>query len=221
MTCPLCTQVGAELYFEDKFRSYYQCSNCQLVFVPPEFFLPNEQEKAEYDLHQNSPDDPGYRQFLSRLFEPVKKRLAPNSRGLDFGSGPGPTLSLLFEQAGHRMTIFDPFYANDPSAFQSNYHFITATEVFEHLHVPKREIFRLWNCLHIDGILGITTKLVIDCDAFSNWHYKNDPTHVCFYSRPTFEWLAHQLSADLEFIGNDVILLVKKKRAASKVALCS
>jgi hypothetical protein len=221
MTCPLCTQAGAEFYVEDKFRRYYQCSNCQLVFVPPQFFLSPAQEKAEYDLHENSPDDPRYRQFLSRLFEPMNNRLAPNSHGLDFGSGPGPTLSLLFEEAGHRMTIFDPFYAKDPSVFLSNYDFITATEVFEHLHFPKREIFRLWNGLTLDGILGIMTKLVSSRDAFVNWHYKNDPTHVCFYSRPTFEWLAHQLSADLLFIGNDVILLVKEKRAVSGVALCA
>ena len=119
------------------------------------------------------------------------------------------------------MAIFDPFYANDPSVFRGNYDFITATEVFEHLHFPKREIFRLWNCLQLDGILGIMTKLVVDRDAFSTWHYKNDPTHVCFYSRQTFEWLAFQLAAQIEFIGNDVILLHKKKRPVSGLAVCA
>ena len=41
------------------------------------------------------------------------------------------------------------------------------------------------------------------------WHYKNDQTHVVFFSRQTFEYLAERDKLDLEFIGNDVILLRK------------
>jgi hypothetical protein len=53
------------------------------------------------------------------------------------------------------------------------------------------------------------TKLVIDRDAFATWHYKNDPTHVCFFSVDTFHWLADLWRAKIEFIGNDVIILEK------------
>jgi len=52
---------------------------------------------------KNSPDDPRYRAFLSRLFIPLNERIAPESCGLDFGSGPGPTLSVMFEEQGHTM----------------------------------------------------------------------------------------------------------------------
>ena len=55
--------------------------------------------------------------------------------------------------------------------------------------------------------LGIMTKRVIDQQRFATWHYKNDPTHVCFYSVETFQWLANLWQAQLEFIGADVILL--------------
>ncbi len=54
------------------------------------------------------------------------------------------------------------------------------------------------------------TKLTLDRKAFARWHYKNDLTHVCFWSRATFEWLAARWQADLAFIGNDVILLEKR-----------
>ncbi len=54
------------------------------------------------------------------------------------------------------------------------------------------------------------TKLVIDADAFKSWHYKNDPTHVSFFSRETFRFLAERDGLDVDFVGNDVILLRKK-----------
>ena len=123
--CPLCAVVDAESFHEDRHRRYFRCRNCRLVFVPPRYFLSLEAEKAEYDLHQNSPADPGYRRFLNRLFEPLHARLAENSRGLDFGAGPGPTLSVMFEEVGHEVALFDAFYAPDHTVFEHTYDFIT------------------------------------------------------------------------------------------------
>ena len=107
------------------------------------------------------------------------------------------------------MFIYDPFYAPDSAVFQRQYDFITATEVVEHLHHPGAELDRLWACLKPGGPLAIMTKLVIARDAFARWHYKDDLTHVCFYSRPTFSWLARQRQAKLTFEGQDVIILEK------------
>jgi hypothetical protein len=180
-----------------------------LVFVPPEQYVSPQEEKTEYDLHENSPDDPGYRRFLSRLFEPMQACILPGSHGLDFGSGPGPTLSLMFTEAGHTMAIYDPFYAPAPEVLQTQYDFITATEVVEHLHHPKRELDRLWSCLKPGGTLGIMTKLVLNQEAFERWHYKNDLTHVCFFSRTCFGWLSAEWQAELIFAAPDVILLGK------------
>lgn len=210
MPCPLCNTANAEPFFEDNRRSYFRCKVCQLTFVPPAQYLSPTEEKAEYDLHQNSPDDPGYRQFLSRIFEPMQARLAPNSHGLDFGCGPGPTLSVMFEEAGHTVALYDVFYAKNPSVFEQQYDFITATEVVEHLHQPQQELDRLWACLKPGGLLGIMTKLALNRDAFSRWHYKNDLTHVCFFSRQTFQWLAQKWEAEVTFIGKDVILFLKQ-----------
>ena len=209
--CPLCLGADrAESYYRGNGRDYFQCRTCQLVYVPSDQFLSAVDEKAAYDLHQNSPDDPRYRQFLSRLFVPMQSRLSPGSRGLDFGSGPGPTLSVMFEEAGHPMSIYDRFYARDPSVLKQPYDFITATEVLEHLHQPRQELDRLWDLLKPGGSLGIMTKLVRDRAAFARWHYKNDLTHVRFFSRPTFEWLAGQWYAELAFAGDDVVLFAKR-----------
>ena len=209
--CPLCHSTAIhETRYRDRHRHYHLCHTCHLVFVPPNQYLSAKQEKAQYDYHQNSPDDPDYRQFLSRLYLPMKKQLAAGSRGLDFGSGPGPTLSIMFQEAGHSMALYDYFYARDSSVFKQDYEFITASEVVEHLHDPKRELNRLWNVLKPKGNLGIMTKLVPDQMSFGDWHYKNDPTHVCFYSRITFEWLATQWDSILTFLDHDVMMFYKK-----------
>ncbi|MBW2545062.1 MAG: class I SAM-dependent methyltransferase [Deltaproteobacteria bacterium] len=210
--CPICESADGSEFYQDGHRDYFRCQTCDLVFVHSAQFLSAEDEKARYDLHRNSPDDQGYRRFLSRVFIPIQRLLAPGSCGLDFGSGPGPTLSRMFEEAGHSMAIYDHFYARNPSVLEKQYDFITATEVMEHLHNPKKELDRLWACLKPGARLGIMTKLVLDREAFARWHYKNDPTHVCFFSRSTFEWLAARWQAELTFAGKDVILFYKKNQ---------
>ena len=207
--CPLCHATNIVEYFSEPRRDYYQCQNCSLVFVPSAQFISADEEKSNYDLHQNHSVDPDYRHFLSRILIPMKEKIRPAGCGLDFGSGPGPTLSLMFEELGHPMNIYDHFFADDGNALQQEYDFITATETVEHLHYPKTELNRLWSILKPGGILGIMTKLVIDRDAFANWHYKNDSTHVCFFSQSTFTWLANLWQAKLEFYHNDVIVFEK------------
>lgn len=207
--CPLCLTSEGRPFYQDK-REYLHCPVCTLVFVLPYQFLSPKEEKSEYELHENFTDDPGYRRFLARLFGPLSKRLAPNSYGLDFGSGPEPTLSEMFKEVGHSMEIYDPFFAPEIKVFQQQYDFIVASEVVEHLHYPRQELDRLWSCLKPKGSLGIMTKRVIDREAFSRWHYKNDPTHVCFFSIDTFRWLADHWSAILTVPQKDVVLFIKK-----------
>jgi len=206
--CRLCRRAEGQP-FHDERRRYYRCPNCGLVFADPAFHLDAERERGVYDQHRNSPDDPAYRHFLSRLFEAVCDRIEAGSVGLDFGSGPGPTLSVMFEEAGHQVSLFDPFYAPVPTVFDREYDFITASEVVEHLHWPGVELDRLWRCLVPGGVLGVMTKRVLDRARFSTWHYKNDPTHVCFFALQTFEWLADHWGADLEVAADDVVLLLK------------
>lgn len=207
--CPLCLGHKSSDYDRDKFREYLLCGDCSLVFVPPQFHLSDQQEKAEYDLHSNDPQDPGYRNFLARLFEPLCERLQPQATGLDFGCGPGPTLSRMFAEAGFTVDIYDKFYADNPQLLQQEYDFISASEVVEHLRQPKQELERLYALLNNNGILGIMTKLVTGKQAFATWHYKNDQSHICFFSRKTFVWLANLWGAELEIIGQDVILMRK------------
>ncbi|MDM3871173.1 class I SAM-dependent methyltransferase [Porticoccus sp. W117] len=207
--CPLCHSPDIQSYSRDKSRHYLNCQQCQLVFVPTEQHLSAEQEKAVYDLHQNEIHDAGYRRFLSRLYTPLIERLPAGAQGLDFGCGPGPALAEMFREVCYPVNLYDCFYHPNRNALEKQYDFIVATEVVEHLSQPGLELQRLWQLLKPNGWLGLMTKLVIDLEAFNSWHYKNDLTHICFFSRATFVWLAGQWGATVEFAGSDVILLHK------------
>ncbi|ACV25909.1 class I SAM-dependent methyltransferase [Kangiella koreensis] len=209
MTCPLCLNHQTSHFHTDKQRDYLHCEVCDLVFVPQHQLLTANDEKYQYDLHQNSPDDEGYRQFLNRLLLPLAEYLPNNAQGLDFGCGPGPTISVMMAERGFIMNNYDLFYANQPELLMQQYDFITATEVFEHLYQPSKVIPQLVNMLKPKGVLGVMTKRWIDKDAFSRWHYKNDRTHVCFYSDNTFRWIAEQWDLTLKLIGADTQLLFK------------
>lgn len=197
----------------DKRREYFKCQECELIFVPEKYFLSPEEEKAEYDLHSNNPNDSEYRKFLSRLFNPMQQYLTRGSCGLDFGSGPGPALSAMFEEAEYPMDIYDRFYAPDNTVFEKTYDFITSTETLEHLHNPAYELKRLWDILKPGGVLGVMTQLVLDKEKFARWRYKDDMTHICFFSVATFRWLTSKWNARLEFADKNAIFLIKANRS--------
>ena len=208
-SCPLCQSTRLKSYFENKSASYLSCSECDLVFTPKEFHLSDIDERIRYDSHQNNPKDQRYRQFLSQVFNPVMEFIQPGSTGLDFGCGPGPTLSIMFEEQGYKVDLFDKFYADDQSIFDNRYDFITATEVVEHLAKPGDELNRLYKMLNTGGTLAIMTKMINDQTDFASWYYKDDPTHICFFSQQTMEYLAKTWSSRVQFYGHDITLFFK------------
>lgn len=212
LACPLCeASVDDELFHRDERRDYYHCGICDLVFVPA-WQLPDvDTEKAIYDQHQNNPLDAGYRSFLHRLTDPLLKQLAKPAMGLDFGCGPGPTVSLLMQEAGYEMQIYDPIYAPEQSVLEQKYDFITSTEVFEHLHEPGRVIHMLAGILQPAGWLGVMTKRIPEDKPFAEWHYTRDPTHVTFFAETSFDWIAKEFGFRREFISNDIVLLQKQQ----------
>lgn len=207
--CPLCGAFGAEPYFQDRFRRYLHCPDCDLVYVPPEDRLDAAAEKARYDLHQNDPDDAGYRQFLLQLSEPMCNRVPEGSQGLDFGCGRGGALARLFGERGRNLIGFDPFYAPDDSVWSRTWDFIAGSEVLEHLHRPDLELERLFRVLKPGGWLGLLTGWRPDRTAFAAWSYLTDPTHVAFYGPRSFESIATRWQAELTLIPPRVALLRK------------
>jgi hypothetical protein len=113
--CPLCSSSDVHPFATVQGREYIRCPRCLLTFMHHEHHLPPDQELAHYRCHRNDPSDAAYRKWLSQLTEPFVPLLAPGAQGLDYGSGPGPTLSIMLQEQGFDMNVYDPFFAPDES----------------------------------------------------------------------------------------------------------
>ncbi|MCL7944149.1 class I SAM-dependent methyltransferase [Marinobacter sp. ATCH36] len=207
--CPVCESHALVPFQTINATRYHRCTACEATVMDEADWLDEQEEKAIYDLHDNNPQDEGYRRFLSKLTNPLLERLRAGDRGLDFGCGPGPALAVMLREAGMDMALYDPFFCPDESVLEQQYDFITCTEVVEHLHRPA-EVFRQLDRLMAAGSwLGVMTCFQTDDERFANWHYRRDPTHIVFYRRATLEWLAGAHGWTLDIPAKDVALFQK------------
>ncbi len=171
---------------------YFRCRRCGLTWRDPDQRPSRDEEQDHYRLHENDPEDPGYREFLGQLARPLLERVPRGASGLDYGCGPGPALARILEQAGHGVALYDPFFAPDREALDDRYDFITCSETAEHFFHPAEEFERLASLLRPGGLLGLMTGIRDQPARFGRWQYRLDPTHVCFYSPRSLDWLARR-----------------------------
>ena len=138
--CPLCFSKQVRDFATVDDKQYRRCDVCQLTYLSSQHYLDKDAELVRYQLHENSPDAPRYRGFLSRLSTHLVPKLPTAAEGLDFGSGPGPTLSVMLEEQGFRMNLYDPFFAPSTDALERTYDFITCTETVEHFYQPGKGV---------------------------------------------------------------------------------
>lgn len=211
--CPLCNSNGTSNFFTSRQknleRDYHHCHTCDLVFVPPKFHLDPDAARDRYLTHDNDPDNADYRRFLSQLWDELRLRLPEGARGLDYGAGPGPALAAMIEEDGFSAALYDPLFHPDESVLAHTYDFITCTETVEHFANPRADFLRLHELLAPRAYLGIMTDILEDIRKFPDWYYHRDPTHVAFYTRRTFRWIAEWLGLEIEHPRQRVILLRK------------
>ena len=205
--CPVCRSPGSQSFLTVSGRHYRRCPTCAARFLDPRQRLSRAAEHAEYRQHQNRPDDPGYRRFLSRLTAPLLARVPGGSRGLDYGCGPGPALAAMLSEAGHEMALYDPLFHPDPAALSQVYDFVTCTETAEHFHRPADEFARLTGLVRPGGWLAVMTCFQTDDARFADWHYRRDPTHVVFYREETLRYVAAAHGWRCEVPDKDVALM--------------
>ncbi|MGM0769120.1 MAG: class I SAM-dependent methyltransferase [Pseudomonadota bacterium] len=207
--CPVCESGVLQEFQEVRGTRYHRCPLCVATVMDSGHWLTAQQERAVYDLHDNNPDDPGYRRFLSKVTAPLLERLEPGAQGLDFGCGPGPALARMLEEAQMAVSLYDPFFHSDPAVLNQTYDFVTCTEVIEHLHHPAAVFRQLDTLVKPGGWLAVMTCFQTDDRQFANWHYRRDPTHVVFYREATLAWLAKAYGWKLEVPAKDVALFRK------------
>ena len=208
------TADAAPLYRAGKasgYRDFLHCDECDMVFVPRSQILDEAGQKARYLQHNNDVEDPGYRQFLSRLWDELRPLLDAGARGLDFGAGPGPALQQMMIEDGFKAHVYDIFFHADDTVLTRTYDFITCTETAEHFSEPRQELDRIDGLLRAGGRLGMMTGMLDSWRDFPSWYYHRDPTHVNFFSKKTMLWVADHYSWDAQFPRQNVVLFRKRR----------
>ena len=182
-------------------KIFHHCDNCAFSHLDSKFFLNQEEEKARYDLHENSINNQGYVEMFENFIEfgitPYQDSV---KKILDYGSGPEPVLAELLKNHGYQVEVYDPFYAAHTYEAES-FDLISSTEVFEHFFDPLKEIQNILKLLKSNGYLVIMTRFSPELEEFKSWFYKDDPSHVSFYQIKTFTYISQLF--DLEILKND------------------
>ena len=209
MICIVCKHNKAVVFTKIKQKRYWKCDECKSIFLDKKFYLSPEDEYNHYLSHNNDINDERYREFLSRLMHPLLKKLKKNSNGLDYGCGPGPALSQMLEQKGHKMNIYDPFFYPLNENLSIKYDFISCSESVEHFHNPFEEFLKFNELVVKNGIIGLMTNFYTEERLFENWYYVRDPTHVVFYCKETIEYIAKIFNWKIEILDKNIAILKK------------
>lgn len=207
MTCPLCSSKNVSQ--REDVVQFYSCLHCATVFKDSKYFLNTTQEKERYLLHENNIEDPNYQQFVNPIVQAVLNAFPATSKGLDFGAGTGPVISKLLRDQGFQMNLWDPFFHPDRSVLEETYDFIVCCEVIEHFHNPHKEFQLMYGLLKPNGILFCMSDTLPNDSEFASWYYKDDLTHVIFYSEKNLKWIQQHLGFNNVEITERLIVLSK------------
>ena len=188
-SCPLCHTSNNHIFYSDENFEVFQCNYCSLLYKNPDQFLTEKEEKNRYLNHNNDVDDKGYQSFVSPIVKAVDQDFPVTAEGLDFGAGTGPVITEMLSEKGYSLTLYDTFFHSNKKALQQSYDFIVCCEVMEHFHHPDEEFILLKKLLKPEGKMYCMTELFSSEINFKEWYYKNDETHVVFYSEKTIKWI--------------------------------
>jgi len=179
----------------------------------PESRVTPEKQKERYLKHNNTIENKGYVEFLESFITPVlhyvsncKSGLSKITSILDYGSGPEPVLVELLESykkdgrlsSDCEIRGWDPFFSTDTMFFENGAELVTCLEVVEHFESPDDDFERLSLSVKKGCFLAVGTMLVPpgEVEAFKNWWYRSDCTHVSFYTEESLRSVAsrHGLS---------------------------
>lgn len=215
--CLFCGNTSIESKTIEQYE-YYRCLSCFGIFIDPRHRLDPIAEKKRYELHDNSLENTGYCAYLEKFidevihFPDIKSALTGlldiQPRILDYGSGPKPALVRILSNKGYKARGWDPFFAPDTPLFTDGAHIVTCLEVAEHFSNPLESFTMIGKHLCPGGFLALGTHLLpvadhgapldektgmkSDWDAFKNWWYRRDPTHISFYTLESLRLVAAQ-----------------------------
>ena len=186
-SCPLCTTKN-KIFFQEN-ETYYKCSVCFSIYADEDNKPNLASEKQRYELHDDDTNDLGYRKFVNPITSSILKDFKSTDKGLDFGAGTSAIISTVLKEENYDIKDYDPYFHIYPELLEQKYDYISSCEVIEHFYNPYNEFNILKKMLKENGKLYLMTEPYNEGINFASWYYKNDPTHVFFYSKETFEWI--------------------------------
>lgn len=186
----MCLASACVLAGRNKHRAFIHCPICGLVFVPREFWLNANEERARYAHHDNSPSNEGYVKFLGQVADVAVGLGTGPARVLDFGSGENEVLAEILRLRGFDCVAYDPLYGTGRSALRDRYDVVVLCEVIEHLRDLRAEILSLKECLGPAGRIVVRTQCYPSVAGVTSWWYARDATHLNFFAEQTLEFAA-------------------------------
>lgn len=213
MNCKICFSETERIEDNKKNIIYYNCKKCDYIFIDEESIYSPENEKSRYLKHENTLNNLGYVEMFNNFIEKYIICYKENiKRILDFGCGSVPVLAKLLRNRGFLVDIYDKYFFPEKDYLKKKYDLIILSEVIEHLKDPLKELIRLKENLNIDGkFIFMTLFHPRDKDKFLKWWYKEDFTHISFFSNKTFKYLAELLNMKLLMIDNKKVCVLQKR----------
>jgi len=209
MICPICQhETRPHLHPDEKLR-FYVCPFCEVCFKDIDHYPSLEEEKRRYQAHQNNLDNQHYVTYLKNFIHLAITPFDVNHL-LDYGCGPSPVLQSILKEMNYDVDLYDPFFYPDQP--QKTYDMVISTEVFEHFHHPIASFEHINQLICPQGYLSIMTLFrPMDLDAFDQWFYIRDITHVILYTPKTLKIIAQRMGWHMIFCDNKRIAVFQKK----------
>lgn len=213
MKCKICSEPVIAFYDDYMKCQTYHCKACQFIFKDEGAVISEGKELKVYQQHNNTEENLGYvamfQDFIDKTVNPHK---ATVKSALDFGSGPNPVLAGMLQRSGFETDYYDKFFAPEKVYEGKTYDLITSTEVIEHISDVQSVMALFSTHLNAGGYLALMTQFhPDDREAYLNWWYRRDPTHIAFFRPHTFNVLAEQHGFKCIYNDEKKIVLLQKE----------
>ncbi|MGL4981308.1 MAG: class I SAM-dependent methyltransferase [Treponemataceae bacterium] len=219
MICNFCSQPTNQIVVKSVL--YHHCDFCHGIFKDPSCFCSPDDQKNRYEKHNNTLENQSYKKYLQDYLQKIDLFFQKQSKQigcfLDFGSGVFPAMEALLKEENNFKSLletqifsYDIFFANYPKILEKKFDGINCLEVAEHFENPLKEFSLLYKLCKEDGYVIVSMQFVDFCDDFSLWWYKEDSTHVSFYSKKSLQILAKRVGFS-SFIEIDKNIIALKK----------
>lgn len=211
--CRLCSKPST-IVFHDT-RIFFACNRCGLIFTDRNL---SDSDSIKHYIAQH---DNGFNwiheaDYILKLIPTINDNYAI----LDYGSGCG-LLAKELRERGFNVSCYEPMYDGlfDLSKYNYNYDVIILNEVIEHVDNILLVLNNIYYSLKSKGYIIIKTlrtdSIIIspfDFETiFKSWWYKDDLTHISFFSYLTFEYICNNMFDNLKIIHNDALSVVMYK----------